>query len=156
MKFRREGSAGLGATIREKRQEAGKTLTEVGQLTGISQSYLSQIERGEVTNPTIEVLYRILAALGQNLVLETTPPERLPRGAGNTVYHSPFTLEELASLGEEYAGQDVVRLVQDVLKDPEIPIQQRRLLGKQIEGLVEVTRDEVGRVSTRDDSCRRS
>jgi len=145
MKLRRQGSAGLGPTIREKRHEAGKTLTEVAGLTGISQSYLSQIERGEVTNPTIEVLYRILAALGQNLVLETTPPEPVTTGAPSTVYHSPFTLEELAALRDEYAGQDVVRLVQDVLKDPDLTLSERRLLARQIEGLVEVTRREIKR-----------
>ena len=145
MKLRREGSAGLGATIREKRHEAGKTLTDVARLTGISQSYLSQIERGEVTNPTIEVLYRIIAALGQNLVLEATPSEPVERGGPSAVYHSPFTLEELSSLGDEYAGQDVVRLVQDALKDPEIPTQQRMLLAKQIEGLLTATKTEIRR-----------
>jgi len=140
MKLRREGSAGLGAAIREKRHAAGKTLTEVADITGISQSYLSQIERGEVTNPTIEVLFRILSALGENLLLEARPPEGAPTDGSGTVYHSPFTLEELASLGDEYSGQDVVRLVQDALKDPEIPVRERKLLARQIASIVETTR----------------
>ena len=140
MKLRREGSAGLGAAIREKRRDAGKTLMEMSSLTGISQSYLSQIERGDVTNPTIEVLFRILSALGENLLLEARPTEATPTDGSGTVYHSPFTLEELASLGDEYSGQDVVRLIQDALKDPELSLQHRRLLARQIEGLVRTTR----------------
>ena len=145
MKLRREGSAGLGAAIREKRHGVGKTLTEIAELTGISQSYLSQIERGEVTNPTIEVLFRILSALGENLLLEVGPAEGTSTDGSGTVYHSPFTLKELASLGDEYTGQDIVRLVQDVLKDAEMPLQQRKLLARQIEGLIGATRDEISR-----------
>ena len=138
MKLKREGSAELGARIRQKRQESGRTLTAVAEQTGISQSYLSQIERGDVTNPTIEVVFRILEALDQNLLLEASTTRAQP--GSDSVYHSPFTLEELAATGEEYSGQDVVQLIRDVLKDPEIPLQQRRLLGKQLEGLVVATR----------------
>jgi len=145
MKLRREGSAGLGAAIREKRRDAGKTLMEMSNLTGVSQSYLSQIERGDVTNPTIEVLFRILSALGENLLLEARPPEDTSTDGSGAVYHSPFTLEELASLGDEYSGQDVVRLVQDVLKDHEIPLRQRKLLARQIASMIKATREELSR-----------
>ena len=135
----------MGAAIREKRHRVGKTLTEVAEITGISQSYLSQIERGEVTNPTIEVLFRILSALGENLLLEVGPAEGTSTDGSGTVYHSPFTLEELASLSDEYTGQDVVRLVQDVLKDPEIPLRQRKLLARQIKALLLASKEEIQR-----------
>jgi len=98
MKLKREGSAELGARIRQKRQESGRTLTAVAEQTGISQSYLSQIERGDVTNPTIEVVFRILEALDQNLLLEASTTRAQP--GSDSVYHSPFTLEELAATGK--------------------------------------------------------
>ena len=143
MKLRREGSAGLGAAIREKRHGVGKTLTEIAELTGISQSYLSQIERGEVTNPTIEVLFRILLALGENLLLEVRQPEDALSNGDRTVYHSPFALDDLAGTEEEYSGQQVVRLVGEVLKDVRIPVDQRQLLGRQIESLARITREAI-------------
>jgi len=140
MKLKREGSAGLGATIRQKRHEKGMTVTTLAQESGVSQSYLSQIERGDVSNPSIEVVSRIFEALDEDLVLQAAKRET---SSPALVYMSPFSLEELASMDEEYSGQQVVRLVQDVLKDPEILIQQRRLLGKQIEGLLTATKEEI-------------
>jgi transcriptional regulator with XRE-family HTH domain len=133
MKLRREGSTQLGVGLRQKRKESGKTLTEMARATGISQSYLSRIERGDVTNPTIETVFRVLDALSEDLLLQGT---RVAPRSTALVYRSPFTLEELASMDEEYSGQPVVRLVQETLKSPDIPVEQRRFLGKQIDGLV--------------------
>ncbi len=140
MKVSREGSEQLGASIRQRRHETGKTMSQVARETGISQPYLSQIERGEVTNPTVETVFRILEALDQDLLLRGS---RRPTPQITSVYLSPFTLEELTKTGEEYSGQSVVRQVQEILKDPQLPIQQRRLLGKQIASLVKVVKEEV-------------
>lgn len=108
---------------------------------GGSRSCPSQIGHGEVKNPSIEVVYRIFEALDEDIVLDirrkkgTRPP--------SLAYRSPFTLEELAAMDEEYSGQDVVQLVRDVLKGPTISLRHRQLLARQIEGLVRVTREEL-------------
>lgn len=140
MRLRREGSGELGSRLREKRTQRGMTLKQLSGQTGISQPYLSQIERGDVNNPTIEVLCRILEALGEDLTLQGS---NLNEGREPLMYGSPFTLEELAEMDEEYSGQGVVRLVREALKDPEVPLDQRKLLARQIESLVAVTRDEL-------------
>lgn len=52
----------LGQLIRSQRQLANLSLRELGQLTGVSNAYLSQIERGMHT-PTVRVLRAIAGAL---------------------------------------------------------------------------------------------
>jgi len=55
--------ASLGTSIREARRAAGKTLRDVAEASGVSISYLSQIERDLLT-PAIGALRRIAEALG--------------------------------------------------------------------------------------------
>ncbi len=52
-----------GKKIRDLRIKKGMSLTELAKLSGISKSYLSFIERGKQTNPSIEVIEKISKAL---------------------------------------------------------------------------------------------
>jgi transcriptional regulator with XRE-family HTH domain len=77
----------LAERIRELRERAELSLGELGEITGISKGYLSQLERGEAANPSVEVLGKLAQGLGTQaselLGEETTTPEgrpRLPRG----------------------------------------------------------------------------
>ena len=104
---------------------------------------MSEIERGTVTNPTIETLFRILETLRLDLTLEGT--RKSPESAA-LVYRSPFTLDELSKKEPEYTGESVVPLLQETLKDPNIPVEYRRLLATQVQGLakaVKVAADEL-------------
>src|SRR3954447_24916324 len=53
----------LGARLRAIRQRRRKTLKEVAGAAGLSESFLSQLERGR-TNATIATLQRLATALG--------------------------------------------------------------------------------------------
>ncbi len=55
-----------GALIREKRRLNSLTLTDLAQKTGLSISFLSQVETG-VTNPSVNSLRKIALALGAPL-----------------------------------------------------------------------------------------
>lgn len=57
------GALELGATLRARRAAAGLTLQEVAEATGVSRSFLSQVERG-LASPSIASLRRIADALG--------------------------------------------------------------------------------------------
>ncbi|HHY74882.1 MAG TPA: helix-turn-helix transcriptional regulator [Bacillus bacterium] len=64
-----------GKKIRDLRIKRGLTLTELSKLSGVSKSYLSFIERGKQTNPSIEVIEKIAKALKidfQSLLLSDT------------------------------------------------------------------------------------
>ena len=52
----------LGERIRERRQELGLTLRQLGELADLSASFLSLVEKGR-TSPSIASLQRIAAAL---------------------------------------------------------------------------------------------
>ena len=137
MKVKLESSKELGATLRKLRQECGKTLSQVAKDSGISKSYLSQIERGGVRNPTVELLGRVSRALGVDLVIQGAR-ERNP--LGSLAYESPFTLGGSEEHLEEKTA--VVKLVAEALEDPKIPDSYKRLLAKQIEALVETVREQ--------------
>ncbi|WP_078545728.1 helix-turn-helix domain-containing protein [Litchfieldia alkalitelluris] len=52
-----------GTVIRELREDKGISLNKLSKLSGVSKSYLSIIERGKQSNPSISVLERIAEAL---------------------------------------------------------------------------------------------
>jgi transcriptional regulator with XRE-family HTH domain len=52
-----------GDKMRIAREEQGITLEELEQMTGISQPYLSQLERGKKEKPTLDAINKIAAAL---------------------------------------------------------------------------------------------
>jgi transcriptional regulator with XRE-family HTH domain len=59
-----EASAGaFGEQMRVARRTRGLTLREVSERTGISITYLSDLERGSLTNPTLDKLVLIARAL---------------------------------------------------------------------------------------------
>jgi transcriptional regulator with XRE-family HTH domain len=57
---------GVGDEIRNLRKARDTTLTALSALTGLSQGYLSQVERG-ISSPSIKALHSISRALGVNI-----------------------------------------------------------------------------------------
>ncbi len=57
----------LGAKLRDLRDKKGLTLASVSKAAGLSISYLSQLERGQVS-PTISAFKKIAIALGVDLM----------------------------------------------------------------------------------------
>ncbi len=54
--------------MREIRLKRGITLEVLSQKTGISIGYLSHLERGSRTNPSIKIMDRIAYALGSTIL----------------------------------------------------------------------------------------
>lgn len=52
-----------GRSIRDLRKSKGMSLNELAQISGVSKSYISYIERGLQKNPSIIVLKKISEAL---------------------------------------------------------------------------------------------
>ena len=59
--------SGLGARIRARREAMELTQVQLANIAEISRPYLSLVERGEATNPSMQVLGRIGLALGTTL-----------------------------------------------------------------------------------------
>lgn len=58
--------AELGAVVRGRRASAGLSLRDLAERAGVSNAYLSQVERG-LHEPSISVLRAVAAALGLGL-----------------------------------------------------------------------------------------
>lgn len=56
-------ATGLGAKVRCLREQIGLSQAQLAAQAGLSQGYLSQIENGEVQNPSAAVLFRLAQAL---------------------------------------------------------------------------------------------
>ncbi|WP_176541138.1 MULTISPECIES: helix-turn-helix domain-containing protein [unclassified Bacillus (in: firmicutes)] len=74
----------LGSIIQKLRQEKGFSLTQLAERTEISKSYLSYIERNIQTNPSIEVLAKISAALDVDLQTLLSPNTKIQESTTNS------------------------------------------------------------------------
>lgn len=54
----------LGRRILLSRKDLALNQEELGRKAGISRGHIAKIERGEVKNPTLEIIYRLADALG--------------------------------------------------------------------------------------------
>ncbi len=55
--------------LKKAREQAGLSLTDLAQRTGMDKATLSRLENGRNGNPTLETLSRIARALGKEIVL---------------------------------------------------------------------------------------
>ena len=73
----------LGRLVRDKRQELGLTQMEMAERIGISQAYLSSMERGGVRMPDVEIRRRLADVLRMtHLELLMAIDELSPEEAG--------------------------------------------------------------------------
>jgi transcriptional regulator with XRE-family HTH domain len=82
----------IGVRLRNSREDRGLSLNALSELAKVSKGYLSQLENGSASNPSIDTLGRLADALElplEELVSEPRPPEpgdrRLPRGLAEFV-----------------------------------------------------------------------
>ena len=57
----------IGERIKRLRKEKGYSISELAKLAAVSKSYLSQIERGLQTNPSLHFLRKIAKTLHTNI-----------------------------------------------------------------------------------------
>ncbi len=92
----------LGDTIRQQREQMGSSQAQLAIAAGLSQGYLSQIENGEVANPSAAVLFRLAQALHLD-PRSLLPEENLYSGAFDRLETpvDPDLLRFLAQLTHE-------------------------------------------------------
>ncbi len=69
--------ARLVARLRAAREEAGVSLAELEQRTGVQKSAWSRLENAKAPNPTVATLVRYAAAIGSPLQFHLAPPNEL-------------------------------------------------------------------------------
>jgi XRE family transcriptional regulator, regulator of sulfur utilization len=108
---KRDRTMSIGEKIRELRGSAGMSLADLERDSGLSKGYLSQLERGESDNPSVDALLKIAGALrveatylmGTKTENESEPP-KLPEGLKTF-------LEERDSKGDAIPAEDVRMLL---------------------------------------------
>jgi transcriptional regulator with XRE-family HTH domain len=94
---------GLGRRIRDRRRSQGLTLVALAERAGLSQPFLSQLERG-LAQPSMASLHRLARSLGTTtpvLMAETRAGSEEARtslvraGTGTTVHHDGGTTRSL-------------------------------------------------------------
>lgn len=103
----------LGNKIREIREQLGITQGQLAVQANVSQGYLSQLENGEVKNPSAGVLLRVATAMH-------IEPDDLFEAAG---YPTVRTLKQLYSEYQSNIDPDLLRYLGRLSRD-----KQRRLL----------------------------
>ena len=60
----------LASLLREARQSAGLSLTQLSERTGMTRQAISRIESGENRNPTMSTIVRLAEALNKQCVID--------------------------------------------------------------------------------------
>jgi len=66
----------MGAMLADLRSARGMSLAELEKASGVSKGYLSQLERGEAGNPSLETIASLAEALGIRLEIRGDDPEQ--------------------------------------------------------------------------------
>lgn len=103
----------LGDKIRQIREECGLTQGQLATSSSVSQGYLSQLENGEVKNPSAAVLLRVAQAMHLDA-------DELFEAAG---YPTVRTLREIYQQYQATVDDDLLRYLSRLPRD-----RQRRLL----------------------------
>lgn len=135
-KRRIEGSSNFGLRVRELRERRGLTLVQLAQLVGSSATHLSAIETGKVTNPGIELVHRIAAALDTSVQIgsksvDTGKPDSL-------AYESPLQIDR--DLGT--SNWEAVRQIESVLTDRRLTERQQGHIAEQLAAYGSWLRDQ--------------
>jgi transcriptional regulator with XRE-family HTH domain len=118
----------LGKKIREVREEIGFTQGQLAGHADVSQGYLSQLEHGDVRNPSAAVILRLAQAMHVD-------PDDLFEAAG---YPTVRTLKEVYEGYEANVDPDLMRFLGRLPRD-----RQRRLL-LLLEGMEHLVEDTRG------------
>jgi transcriptional regulator with XRE-family HTH domain len=103
----------LGDRIRKLRDKCGLTQGQLAQSSSVSQGYLSQLENGEVKNPSAAVLLRVAQAIDVD-------PDDLFEAAG---YPTVRTLREVYERYESTIDSELLHYLAELPRE-----KQRRLL----------------------------
>jgi len=106
----------LAARLRELRQSAGLSLRQVERATGVSNSYLSQLETGSISRPSPHILQKVASCYGgiyEELMQLTgyvlpSPPRQVAFSGLRSLAGSADLTDEEAARVEEF-----IRLLKD-------------------------------------------
>lgn len=126
------GQGAVGAVLRRARQRRGWSIREVERRTGLSNTWLSQVERGIIQKPDPTALWRLASILGLDftLLLEWSTGNDT-EGASSPV--AAAALRVFLALPDEdkvRALDFIQQLAADVPRDESEPLGDETLIGQ--------------------------
>lgn len=109
-------SAQIGMSIRQRRQQLRLTLQQLGEKSGVSYSYLSQLERDNAT-PTLGTLAQVAQALGVGIdyfIVTPRPADAVTRAARRMRFSINGSSIEYERLGAEFPGNELSSFIMHV------------------------------------------
>lgn len=102
-KSRSKGPVNIGPRLKELRAKRGWTLSDAAKRTGVAQSTLSKVERGELS-PSLNTLQKIANGMGIDLVTLIAPGDAEPPRGRRSIYRGETT-EPLTWIANEIANK---------------------------------------------------
>ena len=115
--------ADLGARLRAAREEAGLSLQQVCDRTGMSKAYLLRLERDPTANPSVETLFRLAGVLNTTVAdLLGQSPVRAVSAPGDA---DPPSLREFIAADRPTPGE--IRMLRSIrFRKSEVPTSAER------------------------------
>ena len=106
----------FGQTLREKRLEKGFSLRKFAELVGVSPTYLSQVEQGNMDPPTAERVQRMAELLGENADEWIALAGRLPQDLPEIIQQQPTQMPELLREAKGLTAEQLRQLTEEARK----------------------------------------
>lgn len=106
----------IGALIRKRRRQMHLTLQKLGEKSGVSYSYLSQVERANAT-PTLGTLAQVAQALGVGIdyfITTPRPSDAVTRAATRMQFSINGSSIHYERLGAEFPGNELSAFIMHV------------------------------------------
>lgn len=103
------GSQKIGTKIRSRRRQLHLTLQQLGEKSGVSYSYLSQVERDNAS-PTLGTLAQVAQALGVGVdyfITTPRPSDAVTRAASREKFAINGSSIQYERLGAEFPGTEL-------------------------------------------------
>ncbi|MCX8507423.1 MAG: cupin domain-containing protein [Rhodobacteraceae bacterium] len=105
----RKAGTKIGALLRKRRRQMSLTLQQLGEKSGVSYSYLSQVERDNAT-PTLGTLAQVAQALGVGLdyfIATPHPADLVTRATQRMRFGTSGSALQYEQLGAEIPGNEL-------------------------------------------------
>lgn len=112
METNNKGPLSIGEKVKQIRKDKGLTLAELQNLSGLSKTYLSELENGKASNPTITSVRKIAKGLRINV------GTLVEKDKGFSTYESPFVPKSKKKMDLSEAAL----IVEKALNDPHISL----------------------------------
>ena len=110
-----ETAGSFGSTLREQRRKRKLTLTHLASLSGMSASYLSRIEHGQLPPPSAKIMHRLAMALNVELGALQAAAGLIPERVVAVIRDRPAVLT-LLSLIDRQPENELLDLCDELLR----------------------------------------